>query len=225
MKRLLDLNKYFAIVIILFLYINLSAQSLVELPQKITLIIDDKKFDYNESWLDSLANEAINQRFCFKIAGVSSTKRFTTSHIQLPQILSLREIYRQIILYYALIPAENLRKKEKVLVFPYFKSRHGDPSLIARYKEEGTFEIEVLNWGQVPVPTVPGHRDMRVFNQVLHISFKDIQSFSDLSEDIFEEVAILNHLTNRQVMNIYKNTTLWQYSRYFCHGDTLPNPQ
>ena len=211
--------KYQLVLCFTILNYSVLSQSIAELPTTIKLIINDQNYEYNHMWLDSLKDEAIHARYCFRIAGVSSSRRQVISHIQLPQTLSTAELYRQIILYYSLIREEELREKEKVLIFPYFQEVKDSPSITVRYSEPGIFEIEMDRWERIPFPPQPGHRDMRIFNEVLQNAFDDVQSFGSLSEEVFEEVAEQNHLTNLQVMNIYKNTILWQQSRFFHRAE------
>jgi hypothetical protein len=209
-----SIERIFCIPISLFLIFlltyTLKAQPKIDLPKEIHLEINESDLPLTSDWIDSLIDEAFEGKIYYKIIAVKKAEYWVTTHIQLPQILSLNEVLRQIVLYYTLLPTEEIRERELLNIFPYFESVEGDPSLKCQYSSEGKFYIELDRWNRVPVPTQPIIEDREIFNQIIQASFFEVQSFGDVPEKIFEKVAVQNNLSMERIRIIYQNTILWQ---------------
>lgn len=203
---------YFKIFIFWALTLNplLRAQLNIRLPEEIKLIVNGSLFNQTPDWMDSLKNDASAGKIYYNIIGANGKKSAVITHIQIPQILSLNEVFRQIILYYSLLPDEKNREIEQLYIYPYFKSRDSEPAIISRYTPEGTYHIDVNVWDRVPVPPQPIPENRDIFNQILQVSFEDIQFIGDISNSVFEKVAAKNNLSLKRIKEIYQNTILWQ---------------
>jgi hypothetical protein len=211
---MINIDRIFIIQILLLLVclINpaVKAQTSLGLPGKIQLIVNGSEIIPTQSWVDSLVDEANNRKIFYKIISAFRANFSVTTQIQIPQIFSLNEVYRQIVLYYSFIQDEEMREKEFLTVYPYFASTEEDPAIRCQYISEGKYEIEIEYWLQVPIPDKPRVEDRNIFNQILQISFHEVQSMGDVSDDVFEKVAEKNKTSIQRVKTIYQNSILWQ---------------
>jgi len=203
---------YSQILIFLIIFMNpfLKSQPNIHLPDEINLIVNGSILPQTPVWIDSLVDDALAGKIYYKIIGASGKGSTVITQVQLPQILSLDKVFRQIILYYGILPDEESREKERLHIFPYFEAITGEPALKCQYTSKGIYHIDVENWDQVPVPPQPIVEYRDIYNQILQISFQEIQSIGDVSEHVFEKVAIKNKLSVKQIKEIYQNTILWQ---------------
>jgi len=188
----------------------LLGQGDISLPVKIQFVVNDSEMVFTPEWIDSLVNEAFNGKIYYRIVGASQARSSITTQIQVPQILSLSEVFRQIVLYYAILPDEETREREHLYIYPYFGSFEESPVISCEYTSEGNYNIEVMDWYRVSVPAQPKVEDRDIFNQILQASFNEVQSFGDVSDNILIKVAQKNNLSLDEVKDIYKNTILWQ---------------
>jgi len=201
---------YISIFLVFILTQSLRAQSDIDLPGEVQFIVNGSDMLLTSGWIDSLVDDAFAGKICYKIVGASRAESSVTTQVQLPQILTLNEVYRQIVLYYTMLPDEDIREREFLNIFPYFESTEGNPALSCQYISEGKYYVEVQRWNQIPVPAQPVIEDREIFNQILQISFHEVQSFGDVSDNVFERVAIKNKLPIERIREIYQNTILWQ---------------
>jgi hypothetical protein len=192
----------------------LQAQLEINLPKDLNIIVDESDLPLSAGWLDSLSDEALSGKIRYKIVGASSIEGKVTTKIHIPQILSLGEVFRQVVLYYSMINNEHERENETLYVYPYFIFIENTPSLMCRYESEANFYFEINNWDRVPIPPQPTLEEKDVFNQVLQASFNNIQKFSSIDEKIFRKIALQNDLSVARVRQIYQNTILWQLAEY-----------
>ena len=198
------------IFFLFLLYSHVRAQTDIKRAGEIQITVNESELPLTPGWIDTMVNDAAGMKIYYKIVGVSRKNYTVTTLLQIPQILSLKEVYEQIVLYYKLLPDEESRVEENLIILPYFESTDRDPALKCQYLSGGKFIIGFKHWNQVPVPEQPivEHRD--IFNQLLQISFNEVHSFGDISEDVFEKVAKKNNLPVEQVKEIYQKTILWQ---------------
>ena len=203
---------YFHIFFVLIILITTSikAQTQIVLPTEIKIEVNDSEFPLTSGWIDSLADDAIAGMIHYKIISAKSAEYYVNTQLQLPQILSLHVVLRQIVIYYALLPDEEMREKEILNIYPFFDSTEGDPALRCLYLGDGDYEIELERWNQVPIPSQPIIEDRDIFNQILQAAFKGVQSLGDVPDKVFEEVATKNNLSVERTKIIYQNTILWQ---------------
>jgi len=164
----------------------------------------------SQGWQDSLIDEANSDKIRYKIVGAWGRDTQVTTFIQLPQILSIDQVYRQVVLYYSLIKGEIEREREFLRIYPYFVSPDSKPSLTCYYQSEGQYYFDVKDWEQVVIPPGPTPEERHIFNQIIQASFHGVQSFTDIAEEIFRKIALQNNLSVEYVEKIYKNTILWQ---------------
>ena len=198
------------LILLILLNSSLVAQPEIVMPTEINLIVNGEPISVTDGWMDTLSNEALSGKFCFKIVSASRHDKSVTTYIQLPQILAATELYRQLVLYYSLIPEEDEREREYLRVFPYFNAIDGSPNLTCSYESKGKFMIKFNKWEQVPPPSQPSLEEQEVFNQIVQASFNKIQTFGSISDEIFDEIALRNNLSSSRVKEIYQNTILWQ---------------
>lgn len=189
---------------------TVKAQTGLGLPNKIRLVVNGSEIIPTQSWMDSLVDEANNWKIYYKITSASGANFSVTTQIQIPQIFSLNEVYRQIVLYYSFIRDEEMREKEFLTIYPYFVNTDEDPAIRCRYISEGKYEIEIESWQQVPIPDKPRVEDRDIFNQILQIAFQGVQSIGDVSDEVFDKVAKKNKISIERVKKIYQNSILWQ---------------
>ena len=203
------------IEIILFLLLSLPiypvlAQMEIHIPSEINLTVNRVQLPMSQEWLDSLIDEANSDKIRYKIVGAWGKDTQVTTLIQLPQILSLDQVYRQVILYYSLLDGEIEREREFLRIYPYFVSPDSKPSLTCYYQSEGQYYFDVIDWEQVAIPPGPTPEERHIFNQIMQASFHGVQSFTDISEEIFKKIALQHNLPVEYIEKIYKNTILWQ---------------
>jgi hypothetical protein len=157
-----------------------------------------------------MVDDAFGGKIYYKIIGASRKESTVITQVQMPQILTLDEVLRQIVLYYTTLPNEDSRENERLNIYPYFEATDADPPLKCQYISEGIYNIDVERWTQIPVPDQPIIEEKDIYNQILQVSFHEVQSFGDISDNVFEKVAIKNKLSVAQVREIYRNTILWQ---------------
>jgi hypothetical protein len=208
-------------ILLIFLFIlssQLKAQPEIKLTSEIQLTVNDSDLPLTHGWNDSMVDVISKVKIYYKIVGVSRIKSTVTTILQIPQILSLNDVYKQIVLYYKLLPDEDSREIEILLIHPYFESTDTEPALKCHYISEGQFIIEFEHWNRVPIPEQPNVEDKDIYNQILQISFNNVQSFGDISDDVFEKVADKNKRSVEQVKEIYQKTILWQLgSQIYFH--------
>ena len=211
---MLYIYKVFYTQIITFLIVIphalLNSQPDIRLPVEIKLIVNGVPFSQTSAWKDTLNQEAQEGKIYYKIIGADGKMSSVITQVQLPQILSLNEVFRQVILYYSILPDEISRRKEKLHIYPFFVTVGGEPALQCHYTPEGIYEIEVDNWERIPVPPQPIVEDRDIYNQIIQISFQEIQSIGDVSDSVFERVASKYNLSVERIREIYQNTILWQ---------------
>jgi len=188
----------------------LRAQDEIKLPHEILLTVNGSELPLTDGWIDSLIDDAFGVKIYYKIVGASRKESSVITDIQIPQILSINDVYQQIVLYYTILPDENSREREVLNIYPYFESTEKEPALRCQYFSEGKYEINVEYWYRIPIPDQPIPEDKDIYNQILQISFHEVQSLGDISDDIFGKVAIKNGLSLQRVREIYQNTILWQ---------------
>jgi hypothetical protein len=189
------------------------AQMQIELPRKIKLEVNGSELSLTSGWIDSLVDEAYAGMIHYKIVGAKRSDYYITTQIQIPQILTLNDVMRQIVFYYSLLPNEESREAEILTIFPYFESTDGKPALKTHYDSEGEYNIELFRWNTVPIPNQPIPEHKYIVNQILQTSFSGVQSLGDVPDKVFEEVAIENDLTVEQTRIIYQNTILWKVGK------------
>jgi len=187
-----------------------TSQPSIHIPEEITLVVNGSILPQPSVWTDSLLDNALAGKIYYKIIGANSKGTTVITQVQIPQILSLNDVFRQIIFYYGVLPDEHSREKERLHIFPYFENTGEEPALKCHYTAGGSYHIDVEKWDQVPVPPQPIVEDRDIFNQILQISFQEVQSIGDVSESVFEKVAKQNKLSVERIRDIYQTTILWQ---------------
>jgi hypothetical protein len=205
--------KLYIEIVILFLSLSLFpvlAQMEIHLPSEINLTVNHVPLPLSQGWEDSLIDEAMSDKIRYKIVGAWGNDTQVTTLIQLPQILSINQVYRQVVLYYSLIEDKIEREREYLRIYPYFVSPDSEPSLTCYYRSDGQYYIDVEDWEQVAIPPGPTPEERHIFNQIIQASFHGVQSFTDITEEIFNKIALQNNLSVEYVEKIYINTILWQ---------------
>jgi hypothetical protein len=188
------------------------AQPEIELPASINFVINESEFSLSTGWIDSLADDALSGKIHYKIIGAKRSERYILTNVQIPQILTLNEVLRQIVIYYSLIPDEKAREKEILNIFPYFNPPEGKSAITVKYMPDGQFNIELNRWETVPFPEPPIPEEKDIFNQILQQAFDGPQSIGDVPDAVFKNVAVKSNKTIEQVRSIYQKIVLWQIS-------------
>ena len=211
---MVKIDKRFILQILMFFILllnsSIQSQSGIDLPNKIQIFVNGSEISLTESWIDSLVNDAIERTIFYKIVGAARANSLVTTQVQIPQFFSLKEVYRQVVLYYTFLQDEDTRESEILNIYPYFESTNTKPAIRCRYVSKRKYDIEIEYWHQIPIPDQPRVEDRDIFNQILQISFHEVESIGDVSNDVFEKVAEKNKLPVERVKTIYQNTILWQ---------------
>jgi len=204
------------ILLLLCIPFYLQAQLQIDLPSEITIFINDSLFTPSLEWNDTLVIEASSGKIRYRISSPhhDTNTDIIETKIKIPQILSLREVVRQVILYYALLNSEEDRHKERIFIYPYFTSIDQKASISCSYRIAGKYYIYIDHWKTVPIPDKPIPEHKEIFNQIMETSFKGIQLFAEIPPDeVLNEVAKRNNMDPARVIQIYKNVILWQLSQ------------
>jgi hypothetical protein len=200
------------ILIILGIPFFLLAQIKIDLPSELMIHVNDTTMEISVGWIDSLVAEAEEGKIRYKIVQAYGDGREVITSLKIPQILSLKEIARQIVFYYSLMNSDYEREKETVAIYPYFKSIQQRAYITCTYRAGGNYYITVRNWKTVSIPPTPKPEDRYIFNQILKETFDDIQHFGSIPDEIFSKIALRNQLSAQEVKTIYEKTILWQLS-------------
>ena len=110
------------IILILLHVLPLSAQIKITIPDTFTVEVNDEIFQPDKAWYDSLHSEAAISKIHYKIAGCLTSKLYTITKLRIPQTLSMNQVIQQVIFYYSLLNNEDERRKETVLIYPFFSN-------------------------------------------------------------------------------------------------------
>jgi hypothetical protein len=190
-----------------------SAQIEIDLPASIDINVNDINLPLTENWIDSLITESRSGKLHYSIASAYADNDTVTTRLHIPQILSLRQVYYQVIFYYSLLSNESDRLKEQVFIYPYFFDIKKQPFITCTYHSTGKFYFSVQEWPVVPVPPEPGPEEKWIFNQIIEAMLGGIQKMGGVPEELFKQIAEKNNTPVHRVQSIYENTILWQESQ------------
>ena len=207
-------NKIISFIGILFIVLMsaqiLPAQPVVNLPKEVNIKINGTELTLTSGWIDTLVDVAYDGEIYYKIIGAKKSQFYVTTVLQIPQILNLNDVLRQIVIYYALLQNEKSRETEVLTIYPYFTSLKEEPALKVQYTTAGKYDIDLNRWNPVPVPDQPIPEQKYIFNQIIQASFSGLQSIGDVPDKVFQEIAEKNNMSFEKVRSIYQNTILWQ---------------
>jgi len=208
------INKFLSkVLLVLFtiLFPSLTYSQLeVKLPESISIVINDSLVQLEESWMDSLISQAMDPELYYKIVTFHSETNRVTTKLKIPQILTQKEMIIQVILYYSLLSDEEDREKEFVLVYPYFSQTNKMPDVSCYYYSGGTFYFTINKWETIASLQKPTPEEIFLFNQILKISFDQVQSMDSIPDDIFSRIVKENNISEEKVRSIYQKVVLWQ---------------
>ena len=182
------------------------------IPQ-FSIYINDKPFTAAKSWIDSVTNDPESAVIRYKITGAHSDGLSVTTRIRLPQVLSINEVVKQIILYYLMLDDNEARQNEVILIFPYFTEAKDPPSMHVNYQNSNIIHINVREWQTIERPATPSPEERDIYNQIIEDSFNKVQEYEKISDEVFIKIARANNLPPDRVIQIYKNVFLWQLTR------------
>jgi hypothetical protein len=208
MKLKLEIKS--VIILILFMVFNLPAQVVIELPDSIGIYINDREYLLTKGWMDSLISESKSGKFHYYFDGTDAKSTHIRSILRIPQILTLHQAFRQIILYYSLLSSETDRLKEEVLIYPYFSDLQEQPFLSCTYRPGGKFYFRINRWNVIPLPPPPRPEEKYIFDQIMEAILNNLPNMGDPSAEIFKVIADKNKLPVGDVQQIYQNIILWQ---------------
>ena len=201
--------KFLIVLSILLIPVILPAQIEINLPKQISVYIESQPWQYSQSWLDELLNYNSSKDLKYKLSGGLFSAKRNITKLEIPQILSINHVLHQVIYYYSSLE-ENLRTKEKVLVYPFFNDYRDQPYIECRYSKTGKFYFTINRWKQIPVPNKPTDLEISIYNQILNNVFRDNSNFNNISQKYFKKAAKEHNLSTKQVEEIFKNVILWK---------------
>ena len=181
----------------------------VKLPKSISIVINDSLVQFEESWMDKLISLSLDPELYYKIVTFHSETNRVTTKLKIPQILTQKEMIIQVILYYSLLTDEEDREKEYVLVYPYFSKTNKIPDVSCYYYSGGIFYFTINKWETIASLQKPTPEEIFLFNQILKISFDQVQSMDSIPDDVFSRIAKENNISEEKVRSIYQKVVLW----------------
>ena len=203
----------FILIFILLLYGSdslLYAQPTVHLPKEVNIIVNENLYDPTESWMDSLLEHSRNLNIKYEIVSTVQSDVYVTTKIRIPQVLSFSAVLQQIVLYYALLGDESSRRREKVLIYPYFTSLKETPAVSCAYNISDGYDIHNAGWETIPVPPEPAPEEKYIHNQIIEKTLENLDIIDDIPEQIYLEVALENDRSVEEVISIFRRIQLWQ---------------
>ena len=180
---------------------------------QISIYINDKPYTATIEWIDSLQTDPEIAIIRYKITGALSDGKSVITRIRLPQVLTINEVVRQIVLYYKMLDNDEARKNEEILIFPYFTEPDDPPFLRVNYLNSHIINIKLREWQTVKRPPPPSPEERDIYNQIIEDSFNDVQEYGNISDETFIKIARENNIPLDRVTQIYKNVILWQLTR------------
>jgi hypothetical protein len=182
------------------------------IQNEIKVVVNDSILEFSQAWYDSLIIESSQNNLCYQISGYQTSKVSTTAKLKVPQTLKLSQIIRQVIIYYNMLQNENERRKEKLLLYPFF-SDLSKPEFIKCYYSDNTYYFVVQKWEKIPSPSQPTPEERYIYNEILKNALQNTLEFGELSEDVFEEVSINQEKSIDEIHKIYEKVVLWNACR------------
>ena len=110
----MEISQSMKILFLIFSIVSLpiSAQVNIILPDSFQVIINDDLVQFNQTWHDSLKNEAEQNKIHYEIAFRRSNKNSAETKLRIPQTFSFKQAIRQVIIYYSLLNRDFEREKE-----------------------------------------------------------------------------------------------------------------
>ena len=200
------------LIFFFFLTSCVYAEIQSSLQNEIAVVVNDSIMEFSQAWYDSLIIESNQNNLCYQIAGYQTSKVSTTAKLKLPQTLKLSQIIRQVIIYYDMLKNENEKRKEKLLLYPFFCDISRS-EFIKCYYSDNTYYIIVKKWETVSIPSQPTPEEKFIYNEVLKSALQNTLEFGELSEDVFEAVSLYQKKSINEIHKIYKKVILWNACR------------
>ena len=189
---------------------HLPAQLIIKLPAVLEISVNDQKLPLTPGRLDSLHQQAASGKIHYKIAAIEASQQRAQVRLAVPQIFTLAQVCNQIVLYYALIPAEEDRLRDQLYIYPYFADTDQQPYITCTYKPGGKFFFSVNRWPVLPIPPAPDPQQKDIYNQIINAMLEDYRIMESINPEIIHQIASKNKLADAEVQKIYENTVLWQ---------------
>ncbi len=199
-------------IILLWFPPGIFAQLEIQLPVELHILVNDTVFEPPESWTDSLLSEAQNGYIKYEIVSSWRTFNEIQTKIRVPQFFDFRQVIRQIILYYGLLNDEGARRRERLLIYPFFSELSKDPAAKCRYIKDGWYQITFNSWERIDVPHAPGPEAIYLYNQLLESSKQEFADRDGISEEVLGKVAAEHNMSANQLLQIYEAVKLWRLS-------------
>ena len=196
------------ILFIISIYLPISAQFRISIPDSFGIIINDKKIEFSKPWYDSLKFEAKHNKMHYQLASYHSFKYTALAKLRIPQTLSFKQVLRQVIFYYGLLDNERQREKEKVLIYPFFSDTDDHESIRCKFLDNN-FYFHLNNWRTVSFPLEPTLEEKFIYNQILENAMQNTLLFAELPKDAIKKVSNDQNMTIEEVHKIYKKIVLW----------------
>jgi hypothetical protein len=206
----------FFVIIILTLFtpvLILNSYTGQDEHSQISVVVNDSPFPLSSSWIDSITTDLESAVILYKITGAQSDGVSVTTRIRLPQVLTLKEVVKQIILYYKLLDNEDERRNEELFIYPYFVGVNSLPYLRVHYTAMNTISVQLREWQTITRPPAPNPEECDIYNQIIEDSFRDVQEYQNIPDETFRKIAKKNNIPMESVIRIYKNVFLWQLTR------------
>lgn len=200
----------------LYLLITTSllwAQTRYYLPESLYFTVNDTSLHFDSDLRTRILEKAKNAKLNYSVVGIHFDTDRVYSKILVPQTFTRLQLVEQAVLYFSFIAQEENMKRERVLIYPFFVSPEQEPFVQVNYLGEGQFKVRFHSWETVPLPPRPTLFEAEIYNLILDKTFNLSQSFETIPEDVFEDVAEINHVDISVIKQIYEKVHLWQKSQ------------
>ncbi len=188
----------------------LIAQPDIQIPKELSISVDQKLFSPSPGWIDTLLDQSEKLAVKYRIVRTVKSAFRVTTKVRIPQVLTLPAVLQQIVLYYALLGDEASRRRETLLIYPYFGSLDDDPAIRCNYTGSGAYQVAANGWHTIPVPAAPGPEEKFIHNRVIERALENPDVIDDIPREIFNEIAQETNRTTEEIIAIYEKIQLWQ---------------
>jgi hypothetical protein len=186
------------------------AQPEIQIPKELDIRVNKNLFSPSPGWIDTLLDQSEKLAVKYRIVSTVRSDIRVTTKVRIPQVLTLPAVLQQIVLYYALLGDEASRRREILLIYPYFESLADEPAIRCSYTGSGAYQVTAGGWHTIPAPAEPGPEEKFIHNRVIEKALEDPDVFDDIPIEIFNEVARENNRTTEEIIAIYEKIQLWQ---------------
>ena len=182
----------------------------IDIPADLNIYINKVKYVPSQGWMDSLFNEALNNRIKYKIIRWHTTGNRSLTTLQIPQILTKGEVLRQVVLYYYTKSDQDEMKNDEVIIYPFGDIENNEEFIRCRYFLSDSLEFKIKQWTTITLTSEPTPEEKYLYDQIIEYSLESGRSWSNIPATVFKKIARDNHILLDSVKVIYHKVNLWK---------------